>query len=170
MDKKLPPKVKQTASDHRLAVEGGTAAWDQPGGKPYTTAPTPKAKKPKPVPGDGMDPMWLPPPVYKKPARVRSENPQKKRKVKLPKQPPNVDEVLQSLIQMPDPGSDIYDALAVVSVFDKPAQKPRSASTNTSRKKRTPAVSPNILFAERMTQIRMLDDVAFDKPPPFRGA
>ena len=58
MSEKLPPRVKQTAVDHRLAVESGSAGWDQPGGKPYKQSPTPKTRKPKLPAGDGMDPMF----------------------------------------------------------------------------------------------------------------
>ena len=96
MSEKLPPRVKQTAVDHRLAVESGSAGWDQPGGKPYKQSPTPKTRKPKLPAGDGMDPMFLPAPQYKKPARVRPEKAKKKQKAKLPKQPPATGPALQA--------------------------------------------------------------------------
>ncbi len=174
MSEKLPPRVKQTAVDHRLAVESGSAGWDQPGGKPYKQSPTPKTRKPKLPAGDGMDPMFLPAPQYKKPARVRPEKAKKKQKAKLPKQPPNVDQVLMDLIDLPVVGDDVWDILLVEPLTVGARAKSTKATRPAARK--APAsgrkAAPRRGFAalaEDLAVAETLEDVTLDKPPPFRG-
>lgn len=172
MSEKLPPRVKQTAVDHRLAVESGSAGWDQPGGKPYKQSPTPKVGKPAAPTGDTMDPMFMAPPAYKKPARVRSENPEKKRKLKVPKQPPDVNQVLMDLINLPVVGDDVWDILMVepLTVGDRKSSKKAAPKPAKKKQKQSKASQPSIRnIAADFLAATSLDDVAMDEPPPFRG-
>ena len=170
MSKKLPPPVKQTAVDHRLAVESGSAGWDQPGGKPYKQSPAPKTRKPKLPAGDSMDPMFLPAPQYKKPARVRPEKAKNKQKAKLPKQPPNVDQVLMDLIDLPVVGDDVWDILLVEPLTVGARSKSvRPRSNSPVANKASGSSQGFAALAEDLAVAVTLEDVTLDKPPPFRG-
>jgi hypothetical protein len=115
------------------------------------------------------DPVIPVGPKAKKP-RLPKEKMKKKSKVRVPAQPKDVNAILDALTYLPDMGSDIYDALAV-----EPMTKGVGAVVQRRVRKSSPPSSPSSVvptvgsIAADLAHAAMLEDVTFDKPPPFRG-
>lgn len=111
------------------------------------------------------DPVIPVGPKAKKP-RLPKEKIKKKSKVRVPAQPRDVNAILDALTYLPDMGSDIYDALAV-----EPMTKGVGAVVQRRVRKSSPSpVVPTVgSIAADLAHAAMLEDVTFDKPPPFRG-
>jgi hypothetical protein len=121
---------------------------------------TPKNQMPDPVIPSG--------PKAKKP-RTRKVPKQKAKKYKVPPQPKDVDAILQALVSLPDVGDDIWDALEVEPSTVGGA-KPVGKRVKRETRKTGPAQPPTVGdLARDFAYAQMMEDAAFDKPPPFRG-
>jgi len=108
------------------------------------------------------------------PPKARREP--KKKYLKVPKLPPTVDQILQSLIEDVPVGSSIYDALVIDpsvlgSMKTVKAKVLKNHVTPPAGEQSHRSGSPSAAdLARNLAVANVMEDVSLPVPPPFRGA
>lgn len=134
--------------------------------RPLPKGPIPKDQIPDPVLTQGV--------ARKKPRAPKRGKEPRQKKYKLPSKPKDVDMILQALIDVPETGVDIFDALLVDPTMVGAEPRMRSSVNRKmpvpKKDQRRVQMAPTLAdIARELETDSLMADVEIDVPPPFRG-